>query len=173
MAKTFAGIGKDAIKTNNISAILSCVYTNAPISRRDIAKMVHLTPPTVTLLVAELLQCRLLRECGEVNEGTRAGRRVVELDFNPYFGYLLGVCIEPSGLSFALTYFCGRTIEESLVIDRMTIENSYSQEELLPELLKLADDFLGRQKTLQGRFCAVGISLSGPVDPGAGVSLNS
>lgn len=173
MANTFSGIGKDAIKANNIHAILSCVYRNAPISRRDIARMIHLTPPTVTLLVAELLQCGILRECGEVNEGSRAGRKVVELDFNPHFGYLLGICIEPSGLSFALTSFCGGNIDDAYVIDRMTVENRYKKEELIPELLKLSDAFLGRQKNLEGQFCAIGISMTGHVDPDAGISLNS
>lgn len=173
MTGAFGGMGKDSIKANNMLAILNCIYKNAPVSRRDIARMVRLTPSTVTLLVAEMLQQGLLCEGDEVDAGPRAGRRMVQLGFDPRFGYLLGVCIEPARLSLSLTDMSGGDLGEKQAIDCEEAENKYAPEELLPALLALADAFLARQKNLRGRFCAVGVSVSGHVDPERGVSVNS
>lgn len=173
MTNAFGGMGKDSIKANNMFAILTCIYKNAPVARRDIARMVKLTPSAVTLLVTEMLQYGLLREGDEVEAGPRAGRRMVQLGFNPDFGYLLGICVEPERISFALTSLLGENAGGGHIIASEVVKNQFDADELLPELLRLTDAFLARQKKLTGRFCAVGVSISGHVDPDKGVSVNS
>lgn len=173
ITKVAGGMGKDAIKANNIYAILNCIYKHAPVSRRDIARMVSLTPSTVTLLVAEMLRCGLVREGDEVEAGPRAGRRMVQLSFNSRFGYFLGICIEPGSLSFALTDMSGGDPNARHIIDSEVLPNTYTPEVLLNELLRLTDCFLARQKQLNGRFCAIGVSISGHADPQHGISVNS
>ena len=171
--RTYAsGIGKDAIRSNNMHAVLECIYHNAPISRRDIAKKVNLTSATITLLVSDLIQYGVLRECGETAEGIRAGRRIVQLDFNPDFGYTLGICLEAPSVSMVLSYFCGRSMKESFVIDKYDTE-IMSDEGFMENLVQLAANFLQRQQNLKGSLRAIGISMPGHVDPISGISLNS
>ena len=55
----------------------------------------------------------------------------------------------------------------------MTIDNRFSRDKLLPELLRLADAFVRKQVSLPGGLRAIGISMTGHVDPVAGISLNS
>lgn len=173
MSREFGGIGKDSIKANNVFAILSCIYKHAPVSRRDIAKMVNLTPSTVTLLVADMLRFGLVCEGDEVDAGSGVGRRMVQLGFDPGFGYMLGICIEPAMLSFSLVEMCGGDLSEKHIIACEEMKNVFTSDELLDKLLQSADAFLARQKKLKGRFCAVGISISGHVDTENGVSVNS
>ena len=173
ISSSFGGIGKDSIKANNIFAILNCIYKNAPVSRRDIARQVHLTPSTVTLLVAEMLHCGLIREGDEVDAGSRAGRRMVQLGFNSRFGYFLGICVEPTRISLSLTDMSGGDLSEKHVVDSDSYENNFKQDVLIPELLSITDRFLARNSKKIGRFCAIGISVPGHVDPDSGISINS
>lgn len=167
MRTNFGGIGKDAIKATNMFAILSIIYKNGSVSRRDIAKLARLTPSTITLLVAEMISYGLLCEDGEVHEAGRAGRRIVRIRINNNFGCLLGVCVEPSRLSLALSYLDGE------VIDKMVVANTFCADELIDRLLQLSGELLARQKGGITRFCAIGISISGRVDPAGGISVDS
>jgi len=160
------GIAKDAIRANNFFAILSRILKNGPMSRRDLSRQVGLTPGTVTLLVADMIASGLLVERGEIDDGPRAGRRMVLVDINHRYGYLLGVCIEPARLSLAISHLNGEPIAIRV------LPNACEGGELLERLLELSDALL-RENGPEGRFCAVGISISGYVDPAAGVSVNS
>ncbi len=172
MEKTVKGIGKDSIKANNMIAILSCIQKNAPVSRRDIAKLVRLTPSTVTLLVNEMIACGLLREGDEVDEGVRAGRRAQQLEFDPAFGYILGVSIEPAHIALAVVRMAGGNLGRVEAVGQRVIENIYQPAKLVPALLNEATAFLASLAP-QGRFCAIGISITGHVNPDNGVSVNS
>lgn len=160
------GIAKDAIRANNIFAILARILKNGPTPRRDLAKQVGLTPATVTLLVADMIARGLLVERGEIDEGPRAGRRMVPVDIDHRFGYLLGVCVEPARLSLAISHLNGEPIAKRV------LPSGYGQAELLERLLDLSGALL-RETRPEGRFCAVGVSISGYVDPDAGVSVDS
>lgn len=167
MLRRFEGIGKDSIKANNMYAILVCVYKNTAISRRDIAKSVNLTPSTVTLLVSEMISVGILYEGEEIVESGRAGRRTILIQINRDFGYLVGVCVEPNRLSFAISFLGGE------VIDKFVVPHNKKNSELIDTLLELTEKLIFAQHNLHGRFCAIGISISGQVDPGAGISINS
>ncbi len=166
-------MGKDNIRANNMSAILSCIYKNGPVSRRDIAKTVNLTPSAVTLLVSDMIQNGLLREGAEIYEGLRAGRSAVGIDFDPAYGHLLGICIEATRLSFAITHIGGSRLEEEQVLDKLMVPNVYSPDDLLEALLQLTDDFLLKNSLIDGGLCAIGINISGNVQPDIGASQDS
>ncbi len=166
MTTRVGGIGKDAIKANNMFALLFGIYKNGPMSRRDLAKRVELTPSTVTLLVGEMIAYGLLREGQEIDEAPRAGRKMVPVEINPAFGVILGVCVEPGRLFLALSDLGG------CALDHMAVKNTYGQDELLLALLDKARELISRQ-IRPVRLCAIGISISGRVDPALGVSVDS
>lgn len=172
MDSVFNGIGKNSVKANNMSAILNCIYMKAPISRRDIAKMTGLTPSTVTTLVNEMMDYGVLREGGMIDEGPRTGRRALNLEFNASFGYILGVCIEQAKISLALTPIVGNDLTDVHVYGKKSVENTYQGDELVPELLNMLDQFL-EEYAPKGRFCAIGVSVTGHADPKKGISTNS
>lgn len=172
MNNLISGIGKDSVKSTNMCAILSCIYKNAQISRRDIAKAVGLTSSTVTTLVNEMLECGLLQEGNIIDEGLRAGRRALELRINGNFGYILGICIEQDKLSWALAPISGSNLSQTSAHFTRSVDNVYSSSELIPALLEITDSFLQTCEAA-GRFCAIGISVPGYVNPEEGISTNS
>lgn len=172
MKSQVAGIGKDSVRFTNMCAILTCIFKNSQISRRDIAKAVGLTSPTVTALVNEMLECGLLREGNTIDEGLRAGRRALELGINGDFGYVLGICLDQDRLSWTLAPLSGSNLDGVPVLAMKTVANVYPENNLIPALLEMTDDLLGECK-LSGRFCAIGISVPGYVNQDTGTSINS
>ncbi|MBE6736166.1 MAG: winged helix-turn-helix transcriptional regulator, partial [Ruminococcaceae bacterium] len=75
MKKT--GINLENVKQRNKASILRLLNKNGPMSRKDIAAEVGLTPASVTLLTNEMIETGYLREVGEVQEEKRAGRRKI------------------------------------------------------------------------------------------------
>ena len=51
----YTGINMENVKSKNLASILKLLNTSGPMSRKDIALQLGLTPATMTMLCAELL----------------------------------------------------------------------------------------------------------------------
>ncbi len=93
----------------NRQRLLEAIRRLGPISRADLSKRTHLSPPTVSALVEELVgEAGLLREVGiGVSSG---GRPPILLEFNADYGCLVGVDIGSRTLRFALADLQGRVL---------------------------------------------------------------
>ena len=60
--------------------VLDCIRRNEPIPRAAIARMAHLARPTVSGIVTDLLQRRLIVETGRGNRSTRRCPTLLELN---------------------------------------------------------------------------------------------
>ena len=76
----YTGINMENVKSRNQSSILKLLNDAGPMSRKDIAAQLGLTPASVTTLCAELMAEGMLYEVGEIQESNRVGRRKVLLD---------------------------------------------------------------------------------------------
>ena len=74
------------MKTLNKSTILNTIRLHSPISRAEIAKKTKLTPPTVTNIVAELIEANLVRE-SEIGV-SKGGRKPILLTINEKKGQM-------------------------------------------------------------------------------------
>jgi predicted NBD/HSP70 family sugar kinase len=93
------------VRTTNLAAVLRHVRAHAPCSRADIAASTGLNKATVSSLVADLLERRLLRETGTA--GNRIGRpaSMLVLQTSPYAAvgievgadHLTAVAVDPAG----------------------------------------------------------------------------
>jgi len=75
----------------NQSAILEIIREHGPISRSEIARLLHISPATVTRIVTELLEAQVIQE-----KGARLapfGRRPILLEFNPRASLIIGVYV--------------------------------------------------------------------------------
>ena len=77
------------MKSINKSTILNVIRLQGPLSRAEIAKVTHLTPPTVTNIVSELLREGWVVEC-ELGEST-GGRKPILLNINHKAFNVVGV----------------------------------------------------------------------------------
>ena len=60
MAQT--GTNQEYLKSRNTESVKEVIYKYGPISRSEVAKMLRLTPPTITTNVANLIRQGLVRE---------------------------------------------------------------------------------------------------------------
>ncbi|SEG12112.1 transcriptional regulator, MarR family [Caloramator fervidus] len=87
------------MKKINTGLVFDAIRLYAPISRAEIAKLLNLTPATVTNITAELLKRNIIMESdfGKSN----GGRRPVLLKINPNSYYIISVYIGPTKVRVA------------------------------------------------------------------------
>ncbi|HZG85793.1 ROK family transcriptional regulator [Paenibacillus sp.] len=93
------------IKRMNKSLVLDTIIAHAPISRADISAKLGLNKATVSSLVAEWLDERLVLETGL--GASSGGRKPVMLLYNAQAGYAVGVDLGVNYISAALTDLSG------------------------------------------------------------------
>jgi predicted NBD/HSP70 family sugar kinase len=75
----------------NESAILELIREQGPISRSDLARFLHLSPPTITRIVNPLIEAGLVLE-GNPGD-SKGGRRPILLTFNSRASLIVGVYV--------------------------------------------------------------------------------
>lgn len=88
------GINLENVKIKNRSSILKTLNNLGPMSRKDIAHEVGLTPAAVTLLTTEMIEENILAEKGELQEERRAGRKKILVDIDYQSQWVIAVSIE-------------------------------------------------------------------------------
>jgi predicted NBD/HSP70 family sugar kinase len=99
----FAGV-----RATNLTVVLRHVHSNAPCSRADIAASTGLNKATVSSLVAELIERRLLRETGLVEHRIGRPATMIVLDGSPYAA--LGIDIDADHLTVEAVDLAGERV---------------------------------------------------------------
>src|SRR5699024_6518708 len=152
------------MKSVNKSIILNKIRTSEPISRAQIAKDTKLTPPTVSSIVRELIEQKLVTE-SELGE-SKGGRKPTMLLVNKNGFYVIGVDAGPKTIECILSNLSGQ-IKDRIVV---SIEFPLTNDSFL-DLLKS-----GIQKILQSveersKILGIGMAMHGVVDVETGTSL--
>lgn len=104
---------QSVVKKGNKTIVLETIMTFSPISRAKIAHVTGLNKGTVSSLVQELLDEKLINESGPGESS--GGRRPVMLLFNQVAGYSIGIDIGVNYLLGVLTDLQGNICNEHLV----------------------------------------------------------
>lgn len=100
----------DAFQQNK-STVLEFIYRHPQTSRIEIANSTGITPATITNIVTELLESKILIETGaEIQSTVGSGRKRKVLTLNPEIGQFLGVEFNLKGFSITATDLCGNVI---------------------------------------------------------------
>lgn len=97
----------ETVKKQNRASIFNFMNERGPISRKDIADELGLTPAAVTQICAKFIEQGMLLEKGTLTEGVRAGRKKVLIDINYDYAYVFGIHIEWEKTVIALTNLRG------------------------------------------------------------------
>lgn len=92
---------KELIRDINSNLVLSQIVNNSPISRSTIAKKLGLTKATISAIVNDLLEDKLIIEIG--SDDTSLGRKPILLSFNKKAGYAVSVDIGEQMISMLIT----------------------------------------------------------------------
>ncbi len=150
----------------NRQLVLHLLRNHGPLSRRQLAERTGLRSSSLTYITRDLIGRGVVRTQGKLDK-PGAGKKQVLLEVDPHLGWVLGVGIEGDSASLVLLDCKGQVIDR----DRMALREPFT---LLPQLLKTRlDNWVARRGTPPGQLLAVGLGMTGVIDPVCGVVLRS
>jgi len=153
------------MKSLNKSAILNVVRQHGLISRAEIAKLTKLTPPTVTNLVGELIDTKLVVET-DLGEST-GGRKPILLSINASAFYVIGVYAGPKKVKAVAAKLDGKVVTQ--------VELNYVEkptgEQFLEALEEVIRKVIKGTSTKKESILGIGVGMHGLVDSERGVSI--
>ena len=96
----WTGSNSKDLKVLNRLLVRDMIRRLGPIARYEIAKETGLTPSTVTVIVAELLEAGVIKEVG--HGASSGGRRPILLELNPTAAYVFAIRIQRGELMTAI-----------------------------------------------------------------------
>ena len=153
------------MKSLNKSAILNVVRQHDLISRAEIAKLTKLTPPTVTNLVGELIESKLVVET-DLGEST-GGRKPILLSINSSAFHIVGVYAGPRKVKAVAATLDGKVI---IQVEARYVENPTS-EQFLETLADVIGMVIEGANPKMESILGIGVGMHGLVDTEQGVSI--
>lgn len=140
---------KELIRNINCTNVLEEIINSEPISRAFLAKKLGLTKATISSIVQELLNQKLILEIG--SDETKFGRKPILLSFNQKAGYAISIDLGDSIISAALTDLKGEAAQYK------SIQTPDDPKLILENLVDLIQSM--EQLTSNSIFGIVGITI--------------
>ena len=150
-------------KDHNTRLVLRTLFRQDDISRADIARATGLTRPTVSTIIAELMEAGLVIETGMGQSA--GGKPPILLRVNADGHHILSIDLGSRDFRAALINLNGRIIRQ---LEEPS--NGRQGEDALALAFQMADTLLEGQQT---PVIGVGIGTPGVVDPGRGIVKNA
>lgn len=146
--------------------VLDFIHTQISSSRVELARQVRLSPASMTAIVHELIERRLVVECGR--ESSAVGRKPVSLGIRSDIGYLVGVDLGSFFLRVVITDMNGRIVHKQQTETRV-YEGRTKVMERTYKFVRLAMKESGLAK---GTIKGIGLGHSGVIDSEQGIVLS-
>ncbi len=151
------------VREINLSLVLRYIHNEAPVSRAQIASTTGLNKSTVSSLVDELIERRLIHEIG-VNTGS-TGRPATLLEINPQAGGIIGIELGVDFVAVALTDFAGNIVWR----EDTNADPSQTQDRMIAQTLQLAGQAIEASHERDLNLLGLGLATPGTVDLKEGV----
>jgi len=146
------------VRQLNKAAILRAVLANVEgISRAGAARITSLSRATVSAIVEELIEARILREVGLA--ASHGGRPPTLLQLNPDSGRAVGVDIGATHLSAVVANLRGRTLAEA----EIAFDIRRGPEVGLEQVKSLVEETVTAANCTLAEVTGVGVGVPGPV----------
>lgn len=153
------------MKLQNKSKILNMIRLQGPVSRAEMANLTGLTSPTVSNIVAELLESNIVVE-SELGEST-GGRKPIMLRLNATGFYVLGVYAGVSKVK-AVSASLDGTIQHRVIL---RIPKDPSTEDFLGIVKKALHQVIKETGANWEKYLGIGVGMHGLVDTEQGISI--
>lgn len=161
------GLNMASIKQSNRRNILKVLNNNGPLSRKDIAELVELTPAAVTILVNDMIEEGLIKEVGQlVDNDSRVGRKKILVDLDYNFKKVIGIIIGPDNTGIGIADLKGDIICEQ----ELKTQPSLPATDFLKMVAEECVQILWKNNIMKGDILGVGVGIIGPVEPKKGIS---
>lgn len=163
---TFTRVNQQVSARWNRSLTLQLLRKHGPLSRRQLSQMTGLRGSTLTYIVRELLDKRIVRTAGK-RAARRVGQKQILLEVNPELGYTVGFDLRPGVSRMAIRDAGGRTLDVSPLATEGPLDR-------LPKVLRTGlEQRLMQLRDVRGDLLGVGVGLPGMVDAQRGMVLYS
>lgn len=156
------GNNLERIKLQNTESIKDIIYKFGPISRAEIAEILHLTPPTITTNVANLIQQGIVHECENVPAGEKSrtlGRRRILVDFVSDAKYAIGIECGYYGILICLV-----DIRCNVVAERRYKDSMDDYEKTMEVVAEHVNELLDEENIPRDKIAGIGIAFPGFVN---------
>lgn len=160
-ATSTSGSGPHLLRALSVQTVLDAIIAHGPISRADIARRTGLSKPTVSSVVAGLLQGGLVTEGGRRTGHT--GRAAVLYGVDASVGCVIGVDVGGTSLRAAVSDLHGRILSES-----REPTDRHGGRRVLTQIATCARRVAGDAGVDWGRVLAVGLATPGIQNPETG-----
>ena len=151
----------------NYQRVLRSIWLNEGISRREIADLLGLDKSTITNITASLQKDMIIVEQEEGEAGPQGGRKPIKLKINRTFCAAAGIDVQPESCNVV----CTNPFGELLFSKRIDADISAGHfSKVFAEIVAELESKLGDMGIA---LAGIGLGLSGIVDPGKGVILES
>ncbi|MDC7220458.1 MAG: ROK family transcriptional regulator [Spirochaetales bacterium] len=151
------------IKSINTSMVLYDLWQNGETSRVEIARRLGLNKSTITHIINEFIEFKLVTEGSEGQASPQGGRKPVYLSLNRNFGSVLGIELRPD------TYTALCVDLEGQIRYEKSEEISASGENLSETLLRIIEELREEQNKIGLPLLGIGVGLSGVINPEQGI----
>ncbi|HEY1015763.1 MAG TPA: ROK family transcriptional regulator [Herpetosiphonaceae bacterium] len=142
----------------NRALVLQLIRREGRISRADIAKQTKLSRSTVSSIITDLIEDRLVNETGI---GTsKGGRRPIILEFNYQANYVLGMEVGTSAVTAIITDLDARICARK----QFPFDIIQGWQVGLPIIKRLISLMLNESPVGRGKLSAIGLGVPGPLD---------
>lgn len=153
------------VRETNLSLVLRLIHNQSPVSRAQLAGITGLNKSTVSSLVDELIERRLVHETGSNTGGT--GRPATLIEINPQAGSIIGVELGVDFVSVAVTDVLGNILWRR----REDANQADGQEKMLNQTLQIVKEAMTAGKRRNYPFLGLGLSTPGTVDVDKGILI--
>ena len=158
-------INASVMRQANRTLLLNKIRSR-PISRAELAEETGLTRASVTQIVEELINDRMVIETSMV-ERSRLGRRSTQLAINPKAGCLFGVMLHPMSCTVGAADMLGEVLTRNI-----EVSNGRAPREVLDAVAKIIREQMEALGVSADRVYGIGVSVPGPVNQGTGAVQN-
>jgi glucokinase-like ROK family protein len=153
------------VRETNLSLVVRLIHSQAPVSRAQLAIITGLNKSTISSLVDQLLEKKLVHEIGNNTGGT--GRPATFLEVNPQAGNIIGVELGVDFVSVAVTDFAGNILWRK----REEADPSVNQEKMISQTLQVVKEAISSGKKKNQNILGLGLATPGTVNITDGVLI--
>src|SRR5512140_836085 len=154
-----------SLREMNLSAVLRFIYHEAPLSRSQLALKTGLNKSTISSLVEDLLERRLIHETGITSAGK--GRPSTMLEIHPRAGVVVAVELGVDFVGGAVIDFLGNILWRKVE----PADPAASQEKTLGQTMALVDETIRVCRHHHHRILGLSFSIPGTVDLAEGILI--
>lgn len=154
------------MKEINTLHVLNVVRKAGTIPRRDLVTKTGLTTGTITNIIKELLEGKLLLEVGSGK--SMGGRKPINLELNPEAGYAVGIELNTTEIICILSDFQAKVIDKLHTVSELDKGKDY----VIEKIVGLIEKSIESNNIEKGKVLGVGLAIPGPYDHSTGRMLN-